>query len=152
HSLAGMEWQPVATAPFDRDLELAVIDYDGPHALVFPCRRNSEWLAEIRYSGTHLRTTDALASVEGPAFTSSLVCGAAPPQVFVLPQPKVCAALLASFRRAQPLVVCGSALCSNEQWSHPPCKWSHSPGEPLSGMIETIERKCNGPKGDFLRT
>jgi hypothetical protein len=25
-------------APFDRDLELAVIDYDGPRA-VFPCRR-----------------------------------------------------------------------------------------------------------------
>jgi hypothetical protein len=34
-----MEWEPVATAPFDRDLELAVIDYDGKHALVFPCRR-----------------------------------------------------------------------------------------------------------------
>jgi len=34
-----MDWQPIATAPFDRDLELAVIDYDGPHALVFPCRR-----------------------------------------------------------------------------------------------------------------
>ena len=33
------EWKPIATAPFDRDLELAVIDYDGTHALVFPCRR-----------------------------------------------------------------------------------------------------------------
>jgi len=32
-------WQPVSTAPFDRDLELAVLDRDGPHALVFPCRR-----------------------------------------------------------------------------------------------------------------
>jgi hypothetical protein len=32
-------WQPATTAPFDRDIELAVIDYDGPHALVFPCRR-----------------------------------------------------------------------------------------------------------------
>ena len=32
-------WQPATTAPFDRDLELAVIDYDGPHTLVFPCRR-----------------------------------------------------------------------------------------------------------------
>jgi hypothetical protein len=32
-------WQRVSTAPFDRDLELAVIDDDGPHALVFPCRR-----------------------------------------------------------------------------------------------------------------
>jgi len=32
-------WQPISTAPFDRDLELAVIDSEGPHALVFPCRR-----------------------------------------------------------------------------------------------------------------
>ena len=32
-------WQHVSTAPFERDLELAVIDGDGPHALVFPCRR-----------------------------------------------------------------------------------------------------------------
>ena len=29
-------WQPVSIAPFDRDLELAVIDPEGPHALVFP--------------------------------------------------------------------------------------------------------------------
>ena len=32
-------WQPISTAPFDRDLQLAVIDQDGPHALVFACRR-----------------------------------------------------------------------------------------------------------------
>jgi hypothetical protein len=32
-------WQVISTAPFDRDLELAVIDTDGPHALVFACRR-----------------------------------------------------------------------------------------------------------------
>ena len=32
-------WQAVTTAPFDSDLELAVIDQDGPHALAFPCRR-----------------------------------------------------------------------------------------------------------------
>ena len=32
-------WQPISTAPFGRDLEVAVIDYDGAHALVFPCRR-----------------------------------------------------------------------------------------------------------------
>jgi hypothetical protein len=32
-------WQPATTAPFDRDIELAVIGYGGPHALVFPCRR-----------------------------------------------------------------------------------------------------------------
>lgn len=34
-----MEWKPVSTAPFDRDLELAVIAADGVHALVFACRR-----------------------------------------------------------------------------------------------------------------
>jgi len=32
-------WQPISNAPFDRDLELAVLDRDGPHALVFACRR-----------------------------------------------------------------------------------------------------------------
>jgi len=34
-----MEWQLITSAPFDRDLELAVIDSDGPHALTFACRR-----------------------------------------------------------------------------------------------------------------
>jgi hypothetical protein len=32
-------WHAISTAPFDSDLELAVLDADGPHALVFPCRR-----------------------------------------------------------------------------------------------------------------
>ena len=32
-------WLPISTAPFDRDLELAVHDKDGYHALVFPYRR-----------------------------------------------------------------------------------------------------------------
>ena len=34
-----MDWQRISNAPFERDLELAVIDADGPHVLVFPCRR-----------------------------------------------------------------------------------------------------------------
>ncbi len=35
-----MEWEPVSTAPFDRDLQLAVFDKTGmAHSLVFPCRR-----------------------------------------------------------------------------------------------------------------
>jgi hypothetical protein len=34
-----MDWQPIDTAPFDRDVELAVINGEGPHALIFPCRR-----------------------------------------------------------------------------------------------------------------
>jgi hypothetical protein len=32
-------WKPIASAPFDRDLELAVLDKDGPHPLIFPCQR-----------------------------------------------------------------------------------------------------------------
>ena len=36
HSL---EWKLVSTAPFNRDLELAVIDKDGTHTLIFPSRR-----------------------------------------------------------------------------------------------------------------
>jgi hypothetical protein len=32
-------WLDAATAPFDRDLELSVVDTDGVHALIFPCRR-----------------------------------------------------------------------------------------------------------------
>jgi len=34
-----MQWQPIDTAPFDHDLELAVLDEDGSHALAFACRR-----------------------------------------------------------------------------------------------------------------
>lgn len=32
-------WLPISTAPFDRVLELAVIDACGVHAVAFPCRR-----------------------------------------------------------------------------------------------------------------
>ena len=34
-----MEWQTIRTAPFCRDLQLAVINAGGVYALVFPCRR-----------------------------------------------------------------------------------------------------------------
>jgi hypothetical protein len=39
-------WQTISTAPYDRDLELAVIDHDGEHVLVFACRRTGAdtWL------------------------------------------------------------------------------------------------------------
>ena len=41
-----MEWKPIDTAPFDRDLELAVIDSRGTHLVAFPCRRRTDngWL------------------------------------------------------------------------------------------------------------
>ena len=33
-------WQlEISTAPFQRDLELAVIDLSGQHTILFPCRR-----------------------------------------------------------------------------------------------------------------
>src|SRR3569832_1029455 len=34
-----MGWQTISCAPFRCDLQPAVIDTDGVHALVFPCRR-----------------------------------------------------------------------------------------------------------------
>ena len=53
-------WQPIATAPFDRDLRLGVIDRQGDaHALVFPCRRvlggwlKAETKARIDVDPTH---------------------------------------------------------------------------------------------------
>jgi hypothetical protein len=33
------EWFPASSAPFDRDIEVSVIDRDGTHPFVFPCRR-----------------------------------------------------------------------------------------------------------------
>jgi len=54
-------WKPVATAPFDRDLELAVMNSDGPHALVFPCWRvlhgwiKAETKEQIEVHPTHWR-------------------------------------------------------------------------------------------------
>jgi hypothetical protein len=38
-------WEIIATAPFGRDLELAVIELGRVHALVFACRRTAEgWI------------------------------------------------------------------------------------------------------------
>jgi hypothetical protein len=33
------DWQPIASAPFDRDLRLSVIENGEAHERVFPCRR-----------------------------------------------------------------------------------------------------------------
>jgi hypothetical protein len=52
-------WQPISTAPFERDLELAVIDESGVHSLVFPCRRaivgwvNSQTGSHVPVNPTH---------------------------------------------------------------------------------------------------
>jgi hypothetical protein len=54
-------WQDASSAPFDRDLELSVIDHEGPHVLVFPCRRtfggwiDAETKRRIDVQPTHWR-------------------------------------------------------------------------------------------------
>ena len=35
------DWHPISSAPYDRDLELAVIENGEVFALMFPCRRKS---------------------------------------------------------------------------------------------------------------
>jgi len=32
-------WHPISTAPFDRDLELAIINSNGVRTIACPCRR-----------------------------------------------------------------------------------------------------------------
>ncbi len=34
-----MEWEPIKSAPFGQDLQLAVVENGEAHALVFPCLR-----------------------------------------------------------------------------------------------------------------
>lgn len=57
-------WHPISTAPFDRDLQLAVLDPEGAHALVFPCRRilggwvDAEKRTKIDVRPTHWRPWD----------------------------------------------------------------------------------------------
>ena len=43
-----MDWKPISTAPYTGDLEIAVIEKDGPpHAISFPCRRVVRgWIAD----------------------------------------------------------------------------------------------------------
>jgi hypothetical protein len=54
-------WQPISTAPFGSNLELAVIEREVPHALVFPCRRvlhgwvHAETKSPVHVDPTHWR-------------------------------------------------------------------------------------------------
>ena len=60
-NMAEAVWQTIPSAPFDRDLELAVIEESGAHTLVFPCRRvRSGWIdatshKRVEVSPTHWR-------------------------------------------------------------------------------------------------
>ena len=59
-----MEWQPVITAPYGADLEVAVINGNGLHAVVFPCRRgvygwiNAASGASVEAHPSHWRAWD----------------------------------------------------------------------------------------------
>jgi hypothetical protein len=51
-------WQLISSAPYDRDLEVAVIDKDGEHALAFSCRRASEgWINATNKQWIDVRPT-----------------------------------------------------------------------------------------------
>jgi hypothetical protein len=57
-------WETISTAPYDRDLEIAVIEGDHLHPLVFACRRApGRWLRatthqRILVNPTHWRLWD----------------------------------------------------------------------------------------------
>lgn len=58
-------WHVIADAPFGCDLELAVLDEEGTHALVFACRRvvggwiHSETKERVDVRPTHWRKWQA---------------------------------------------------------------------------------------------
>ncbi len=53
-----MEWQAIRTAPFCRDLQLAVINAGGVHAVVFPCRRVLRgWVKTVDNEQVYVRPT-----------------------------------------------------------------------------------------------
>jgi hypothetical protein len=51
-------WKPILSAPVDREVELAVLDDDGEHALVFPCIRMREgWMKAATGERIEVRPT-----------------------------------------------------------------------------------------------
>ena len=54
-------WDPIASAPFETDLELSVIERNEVHALFFPCRRtlrgwiNAATNSAVQVAPTHWR-------------------------------------------------------------------------------------------------
>lgn len=57
----GLVWETISIAPYNRDLELAVIEGDHVYPLVFPCRRTPNgWIKvpsmeRVVISPTHWR-------------------------------------------------------------------------------------------------
>jgi hypothetical protein len=56
-----VDWKPISTAPYTGELEIAVVDEHGAHAVAFPCRRVvGGWIAAetnkwIKVRPTHWR-------------------------------------------------------------------------------------------------
>ena len=63
-------WKPARTAPFGQDLEIAVLNTTGEHAVAFPCRRTlggwikSETRGWLPVHPTHWR--EWVGGVSGP--------------------------------------------------------------------------------------
>jgi hypothetical protein len=63
-------WHPSSTAPFDRDLELAIIDSNGVRAIAYPCRRvlggwiKAEIKTRVELCPTHWRDWSTVANVK----------------------------------------------------------------------------------------
>jgi hypothetical protein len=63
-----MEWMPISSAPFELDLDLAVIDTAGTYALLFPCRRIADgWINALTKRRVELEPTHWRAWTEAPS-------------------------------------------------------------------------------------
>ena len=67
-------WHPISTAPFDRDLELAIIDSNGLRTIAYPCRRvlggwiKAEIKTPVELRPTHWRDWSTDANVKRTPF------------------------------------------------------------------------------------
>jgi hypothetical protein len=67
-----MDWQPIVSAPYERDIELAVIDHDTEvHALAFPCHRTFGGWGQRGNAEVDRRAPDALAGLGAEILASS---------------------------------------------------------------------------------
>ena len=57
------DWQPITSAPFDRDLQLSVIEKEEVYALIFPCRQDTNWMGQCENRKTSFRGAYPLAYV-----------------------------------------------------------------------------------------
>jgi hypothetical protein len=73
HSLPA-EWLPVSIAPFNQDLEVCVLDYDGMvHALGFPCRKDeAQWVDASNIKHVDIQPTHWRKWTESQKYSSRL--------------------------------------------------------------------------------